>query len=157
MIKYCQLESQVNMNDMSKVYYNLEIYNNYVNFPIVQADIENFELDELLFHPNLKIREFNLIIIKKVIEKENITIVTPLIAIYNKNDWKVKSNFEKRYFNGYHMKTYCSNEKQTLTMTGKLIKIPCNTQNNIITTFNAICNVLIYKNKIENNLLVRKK
>ena len=55
------------------------------------------------------------------------------------------------------MKTYCSNEKQTLTMTGKLIKIPCNTQNNIITTFNAICNVLIYKNKIENNLLVRKK
>ena len=66
------------MNDMSKVYYNLEIYNNYVNFPIVQADIENFELDELLFHPNLKIREFNLIIIKKVKE---ITISLEIIVL----------------------------------------------------------------------------
>ena len=145
------------MKDMLKVYYSLEIYNNYVNFPIAQADIENFELDELLFHLNSKIREFSLIIIKKVIEKENITIVTPLIAIYNKNDWKVKSHFEKRYLNGYHIKTYCSNDKQTLTMSGNLIKIPCNTQNKIITTFKAICNVLVHKNKIENNLLIRKK
>jgi len=142
------------ISEEKQVCYNMQIYNDYVDFPIAMTNIEDFEFDGLLFHPNPRVRAFNFIVITKCTTKGNSTTVQPIIVIYDKKDWKVKSGYVK---GSVRMKTSCSNRKQTLDFAGNLIKIPCNNQNEIINRFNITSKILIAKNKIEGKSLIRGK
>ena len=121
-----------------------------------ENNIEDFEFDKLLSHPNPEVRAFNFIVITKCTTKGNTTTVRPLMIIYNKNDWKVRCVDIEDYY-GSRTKTLCSNRKQTLDFAGKLIELPCNNQNAIINKFNIISKILIAKNKIKGKSLIRKK
>lgn len=139
-------------NEEKEISYNMQVYNNFVDFPIAMTNIGNFEFDKLLFHPNPKVREFNFIVIIKCTRVNKSTGVKPIIIIYNKKDWKVRKYKESSY-----TKTIFTNRKQTLDFKGKLIELPCNNQNEIINKFNIVSKILIAKNKFETNSLVRKK
>jgi len=78
------------------------------------------------------------------------------MVIYNKENWKVKSGHVRGWFS-LRMKTSCSNRKQTLEFAGKLIKLPCNNQDEIINRFNIVSKILIAKNKIKSKVLIRDK
>lgn len=138
-------------NEEKEICYNMQVYNNFVDFPIAMTNIENFEFDKLLTHPNPKVREFSLIVITKCISVNKSTVVKPIIIIYNKKDWNVRKYKESSY-----TKTIFTNRKQTLDFR-KLIELPCNNQNEIINKFNIVSKILIVKNKFETNSLVRKK
>lgn len=43
-------------NEEKEISYNMQVYNNFVDFPIAMTNIGNFEFDKLLFHPNPKVR-----------------------------------------------------------------------------------------------------
>lgn len=135
-----------------KICYNIQVYNDFVDFPIAVSYIESFQFEKLLTHPNPKVRAFNFIVITKCTTIGNSTAVKPIIIIYNDKEWEVRKFKEESY-----TKTLFTNRKQTLNFNGKLIELPCNNQNEIINKFNIISKILIGKNKIENNLLIRKK
>jgi len=78
------------------------------------------------------------------------------MVIYDKKDWKVKNEYVEDW-NSSRIKTYCINRKQSLEFTGKLIKLPCNNQDEIIKSFNIASKILITKNKIKSKVLVRYK
>jgi len=42
------------INAVKKIYYNMQVYNDYVDFPIAMTNIEDFEFNKLLSHPNPK-------------------------------------------------------------------------------------------------------
>ena len=72
------------INEEKQVCYNIQVYNDFVDFPITMTNIEDFEFDKLLSHPNPKVRAFNFIVITKCTTKGNTTTVRPLMIIYNK-------------------------------------------------------------------------
>jgi len=62
------------INEEKQVYYKMSVYNDFVDFPIAMTNIEDFDFDELLYHPNPKVRAFNFIEISKCtkkVQKEN--------------------------------------------------------------------------------------
>ena len=156
MLKYITTKENIMINEEKQVCYNIQVYNDFVDFPITMTNIEDFEFDKLLSHPNPKVRAFNFIVITKCTTKGNTTTVRPLMIIYNKKDWKVESCDIEGYY-GSRTKTLCSNRKQTLEFAGKLIELPCNNQNSIINKFNIASKILIAKNKIKEKSLIRKK
>ena len=150
--------------NIQKIYYKLEFYNNYVDFPIGTANLDDFEIGKILYHPNIKIRDFSFILISRIKEYNDSYETKPLIAIYNKNDWKVFTKIQRHYFNnerhwydgGLFLKTYFKDRHQMMDIHGRIKKFPCNTQEEMINKFNVISNILNEKNKIENKVLVRK-
>ena len=142
------------MNDTKKTYYNIQVYNSYDGFPIAMTNVNVFEFEKLLSHPNPRVNAFNFIVITRCVEQGNTTTIKPIILIYDKNEWKVKSeNIE----NTNTIKTYCSCVKEALDFNGKLIKLACNSQTEIINMFNIISKVLITKSKIKNKILTKNK
>ncbi len=150
--------------NIQKIYYRLEVYNNYVDFPIGTANIDDFEIEKLLYNPNIRIRDFSFILISRIKEYNDGYESKPLIAIYNKNTWKVYSRIERHYFRterhwfdgGLFVKTFFRDRHQMMDINGTVKKIPCNTQEEIINKFNVISKILNEKSKIENKTLVRK-
>ena len=53
--------------------YNIQVYNSYVDFPISMTNIEDFNFEKLLSHPNPQVREFNFIVITKCTTEGNTT------------------------------------------------------------------------------------
>lgn len=155
-LKYSTTKGDIMINEEKQVCYNMQVYNDFVDFPIAMTNIEEFEFDKLLSHPNPEVRAFNFIVITKCTTKGNTTTVRPLMIIYNKKDWKVESYDIEDYY-GSRTKTLCSNRKQTLDFAEKLIELPCNNQNAIINKFNITSKILIAKNKIKGKSLIRKK
>ena len=145
-LKYSITKEDIMINEEKQVCYNMQVYNDFVDFPFAMTNIEDFEFDKLLSHPNPEIRAFNFILITKC----------TLMIIYNKNDWKVRC-VDIEGICSSRIKTICSNRKQTLDFAGKLIELPCNNQNAIINKFNITSKILIAKNKIKGKSLIRKK
>lgn len=135
--------------------YNMQVYNSYVDFPISMTNIEDFNFEKLLSHPNPQVREFNFIVITKCTTEGNTTTVQPIIVIYNKNDWNVRCEYIENLYHNVSIKTVCSNRCQSLDFTGDLIKFPCSNQEEIINRFNISSKKLIVKNKIKS--LIRHK
>ena len=135
--------------------YNIQVYNSYVDFPISMTNIEDFNFEKLLSHPNPQVREFNFIVITKCTTEGNITTVQPIIVIFNKNDWNVRCEYIENLYHNVSIKTVCSNRCQILDFTGDLIKFPCSNQEEIINRFNISSKKLIVKNKIKS--LIRHK
>ena len=135
--------------------YNMQVYNDYVDFPIAMANIEDFEFEKLLSHPNPQIREFNFIVITKCTTERNTTKVQPIIVIYNKNDWNVRNEYIEDLYHNMIPKTTCSNRCQRFDFAGDLIKLPCSNQDELINRFNFVSKILIAKNKIKS--LIRHK
>ena len=135
--------------------YNMQVYNDYVDFPIAMANIEDFEFEKLLSHPNPQIREFNFIVITKCTTERNTTKVQPIIVIYNKNDWNVRNEYIEDLYHNMIPKTTCSNRCQRFDFAGDLIKLPCSIQDELINRFNFVSKILIAKNKIKS--LIRHK
>ena len=129
--------------------YNMQVYNDYTDFPIVMTNIENFELEQLLSHPNPRVREFNFIIITKCTTVGKTTTILPIIVIYNRNDWDVKSEHVEDLYHHTSLKTSCSNRCQRLDFADNLKKFPCSNQNEIINRFNAISRKLLDKHKVK--------
>lgn len=132
-----------------KTYYSVNVYNNYIDMQIAIDDLENFSFDSLLYSPNPRIREFSFIEISKCIENEKRRIIKPLIIIYNKNIWDIEYNCCKTWCG--HRKgitTECFCNHHSVGLQGKVIKVPCNNQEEMITRFNIISNILIAKRKI---------
>lgn len=138
---------------MNNVEYNMQVYNDFYDFPLAMTSIQNFEFDKLLFHPNPKVRKFNFIVITKCITKENTTTVQPIVIIYDKSSWKITSEKGKES----SIRIHCSNEKEALDFAGNLIKIPCNSQEGIINWFHIISRMLIVRNNIRGKVRVRSK
>lgn len=149
-LKYSITKEDIMINEEKQVCYNMQVYNDFVDFPFAMTNIEDFEFDKLLSHPNPEVRAFNFILITKCTTKGNTTTVKPLMIIYNKNDWKVRC-VDIEGICSSRIKTICSNRKQTLDFAGKLIELPCNNQNAIINKFNITSKILIAKNKIKGN------
>ena len=139
--------------------YNIQVYNDYVDFPIAMANIEDFEFEKLLSHPNPQIREFNFIVITKCTTERNTTKVQPIIVIYNKNDWDVRNEYIEDIYHNMHLRTACGNRCQRLEFAGDLIKWPCSNQDELINRFNLVSKKLIAKNKIKSKIksLIRHK
>ena len=135
--------------------YNMQVYNDYVDFPIAMANIEDFEFEKLLSHPNPQIREFNFIVITKCTTERNTTKVQTIIVIYNKNDWNVRNEYIEDLYHNMIPKTTCSNRCQRFDFAGDLIKLPCSNQDELINRFNFVSKILIAKNKIKS--LIRHK
>ena len=135
--------------------YNMQVYNDYVDFPIAMANIEDFEFEKLLSHPNPQIREFNFIVITKCTTERNTTKVQPIIVIYNKNDWNVRNEYIEDLYHNISLKTACSNRRQKFDFAGVLKKLPCSNQDELINRFNFVSKILIAKNKIKS--LIRHK
>ena len=135
--------------------YNMQVYNDYVDFPIAMDNIEDFEFEKLLSHPNPQIREFNFIVITKCTTERNTTKVQPIIVIYNKNDWNVRNEYIEDLYHNMIPKTTCSNRCQRFDFAGDLIKLPCSNQDELINRFNFVSKILIAKNKIKS--LIRHK
>ena len=53
------------INEEKQVCYNMQVYNDFVDFPFAMTNIEDFEFDKLLSHPNPEVRAFNFILITK--------------------------------------------------------------------------------------------
>ena len=139
--------------------YNMQVYNDYVDFPIAVANIEDFEFEKLLSHPNPRVREFNFILITKCTTERNTTKVQPIIVIYNKNDWDVRNEYIEDIYHNMHLRTACGNRCQRLEFAGDLIKWPCSNQDELINRFNFVSKILIAKNKIKSKIksLIRHK
>ena len=139
--------------------YNMQVYNDYVDFPIAVANIEDFEFEKLLSHPNPRVREFNFILITKCTTERNTTKVQPIIVIYNKNDWDVRNEYIEDIYHNMHLRTACGNRCQRLEFAGDLIKWPCSNQDELINRFNLVSKKLIAKNKIKSKIksLIRHK
>ena len=80
------------INEEKQVCYNMQVYNDFVDFPFAMTNIEDFEFDKLLSHPNPEVRAFNFILITKCTTKGNTTTVKPLMIIYNKNKTGMDGN-----------------------------------------------------------------
>ena len=52
------------INEEKQVCYNMQVYNDFVDFPFAMTNIEDFEFDKLLSHPNPEVRAFNFILIE---------------------------------------------------------------------------------------------
>lgn len=132
-----------------KIYYSANVYNNYIDMQVAVDDLEFFSFDKLLYNPNPRVREFSFIEISKCIENEKGVTIKPLIIIYNKNIWDIEYD---------HCKTWCGHKKGITTkcwcnhhsigLQGKVIKVPCNNQEEIITRLNIIAKILVAKRKI---------
>ena len=144
---------------MISVEYNMQVYNDYVDFPIAMTNIEDFEFEKLLSHPNPQVREFNFIVITKCTTERNTTKVQPIIVIYNKNDWDVRNEYIEDIYHNMHLRTACGNRCQRLEFAGDLIKWPCSNQDELINRFNLVSKKLIAKNKIKSKIksLIRHK
>lgn len=144
---------------MISVEYNMQVYNDYVDFPIAMTNIEDFEFEKLLSHPNPQVREFNFIVITKCTTEGNTTNVQPIIVIYNKNDWDVRNEYIEDIYHNMHLRTACGNRCQRLEFAGDLIKCPCSNQDELINRFNLVSKKLIAKNKIKSKIksLIRHK
>ena len=59
------------INEEKQVCYNMQVYNDFVDFPFAMTNIEDFEFDKLLSHPNPEVRAFNFIVITKCTTKGN--------------------------------------------------------------------------------------
>ena len=59
------------INEEKQVCYNMQVYNDFVDFPFAMTNIEDFEFDKLLSHPNPEVRAFNFILITKCTTKGN--------------------------------------------------------------------------------------
>lgn len=135
--------------------YNIQVYNNYVDFPIAMANIREFELKKLLSHSTPQVRKFNFIVITKCTTEGNTTKVQPIIVKYNKNEWNVRNEYIEDLYHNLNLKTVCSNRCQRLEFAGDLIKLPCSNQDELINRFNFVSKKLIIKNKIKS--LIRRK
>ena len=145
------------IDKIQNISYDLQIYNNYADYPIVWgANIENFDFGKLLNHPSPEIREFSFILITKFLKYEDKTTVIPLMIIYLKQDWEIHFEYSKTYF-GLRKSTSCSNSYQSMSFAGKLKKYPCRTQEEMMDKCNRICSALTFKNNIKNKSLVRKQ
>lgn len=144
---------------MISVEYNMQVYNDYVDFPIAMTNIEDFEFEKLLSHPNPQVREFNFIVITKCTTEGNTTNVQPIIVIYNKNDWDVRNEYIEDIYHNMHLRTACGNRCQRLEFAGDLIKWPCSNQDELINRFNLVSKKLIAKNKNKSKIksLIRHK
>ena len=135
--------------------YSMQVYNDYVDFPIAMPNIEDFEFEKLLSHPNPQIREFNFIVITKCTSERNTTKVQPIIVIYNKNDWNVRNEYIEDLYHNISLKTACSKRHQRFDFAGDLRKLTCSNQHELINRFNFVSKILIAKNKIKS--LIRHK
>ena len=141
------------INNESKTYCDLQIYDRFHEYPLVISDIENFSFDNYLV---MNIKDFSFIVIIRYTEVENSTYVEPLVAIYNHNVWNVKYREVKDIYGESRTMTYCSNGKETLNYGGKLKLFPCNTQEQMVNMYNKETRKII-KKKTVMNILTRKK
>ena len=124
-----------------------------------RAKLLNFTIEELLLHANPNVREFSFIIIRKNIEKENMVISKPIIALYDKNIWKHHFYFTKERFNfkfNFHTEYSCVHHLERFDK-NNLLNIPCNNQEEMLSKFNIISKLLINKDKIKSKLLIKNK
>ena len=141
-------------NKIGKIEYGIQVYNDYVDYPIAYSNTFEFNIDDLLNHPNPQAREFTLILIYKLTTSGNSTKIEPLIVIYNKNNWKVNYEFYKSG-NKRKIKTYCKNRKQGLNFYGELLKVECKSVDEMIERYNFISKVINTQNKVKSKILKR--
>jgi len=145
-------------NDMLAVnrgYYQIDIYNKYVDNAFAHADLDEFDIEELLSHSNPRVREFSFILISKNIQKDDNIISKPIIIIYNKNIWKHRFYFTKERFNfkfNFHTEYSCTHHLEQFDNIN-LINIPCSNQEEMLDRFNTISKLLIKKDKIKKKTL----
>ena len=142
------------MLEKDEISYYIEIYNDYQDTPIVIRNINNFDFNNLMSHRDQNFREFTLIVIKRLNTKENTTTITPIIAIYNKNNWKQRDYFCSDIYGSGRVKIIYTNRKQTLEFNWNIINIPSNSQEEMMDIYNLISNKLKTKKR---RVLKRKK
>ena len=54
-LKYSITKEDIMINEEKQVCYNMQVYNDFVDFPFAMTNIEDFEFDKLLSHPNPEI------------------------------------------------------------------------------------------------------
>lgn len=142
-----------------QTYYSVDVYNKYVDNAFAHANLDDFNIEELLLNANPNIREFSFILIRKKIEKKGIVISKPIIAIYDKNIWKKHCYFTKERFNfkfNFHTEYSCIHHLERFDK-NNLINIPCNSQEEMLSEFNIISKLLINKDRIKSKLLIKNK
>lgn len=130
--------------DGKRKYYTIDVYNRYVDNAYAHADLDEFDIENLLSHPNPRVREFSFILISKNIETDDSIISKPLIAIYDKNIWKHRFYFTKERFNlkfNFHTEYSCTHHSERFD-NNKLVNVSCNNQDEILDRFNTICRLL---------------
>ena len=141
-------------NKIDKVEHGIQVYNDYVDYPIAYSNTFEFNFDGLLNHPNPKAREVTLIVISKKNIMGNRTQIDPLIVIYNKNNWKVEYEYYKDG-NKRKVKTYCKNKKQGFNLYGELLKVECKSIAEIVERYNFLSKFLNIQNKVKSKILRR--
>ena len=113
------------MKDLFKTSYELHCYNNHNDYPVAMVNTDEFLFEKLLSDQNSNIRNFSLIIILKSRQQVETTTIKPIIAIYNKNIWKVDYRLQRRYHGSYHINftTNCSCNHHSIDYSGRLKKM----------------------------------
>ncbi len=142
-------------NNHENINYDVCIYNDARRFG-AGTNIEDFSINELLYHPDPQVQDFNLIIITKYIKRDHDIIVKPLIAIYDKYSWEVNFKIEKGWYHYFH-KTTCISRSNYICFNGNLKKIPCNNQQEIIDAYNIISEGLISHSKVKTKIKIMIK
>lgn len=133
-----------NKSGGKRKYYRIHVYNRYVDNAYAHADLNEFDIEELLSHPNPMVRDFSFILICKNIETDDSIISKPIIAIYDKNIWEHRFYFTKERsdfkFN-FHTEYSCTHHSERFD-NNKLINVACNNQEEMLDRFNTICKLL---------------
>jgi len=145
------------MLNKKRVYYRVDVYNRYVDNAYAHADLDEFEIEELLCHPNPRVKEFSFILISKNIENDGYIIHKPFIAIYDKNIWKPHSYFEMERLNfkfNFYTEYSCVHHMEWFR-NQILINVPCDNQEKMLDRFNTISKLLIKKDKVKTKKLLK--
>ena len=138
-------------------YYKVDVYNRYVDIAFAHAKLDEFDINDLLSHPNPRVNEFSFILISRNTEKDNTITSKPLIAIYDKNIWKHHPYFTKERPNfkiNFHQEYSCVHHSEEFD-NNTIINIPCNNQEELIHRFNTRKKFLNTKKNIKKKILSR--
>ncbi len=131
-----------------RVTYEIECYNDFNDYPVAIADICEFSFDKLVSDLNLYVRNFSIIVISKITEDDYYINIEPMFVIYDKRIWKIHYSLRKFWINlmDISFKTECSCYHHSLSYRGKLKKIPCSDNIQIMQKYNNIARRLKSKN-----------
>lgn len=133
----------------------VEVFSSQTNHPIAKYDVDNFDFMHLLKHRDVNSRKFDFVLIAKEIEYFDNTIIKPMIAIYDKNRWKVKTKITKKD-KRIMLKNEYKSQMMNIDAYGSVANMSARDQKDIIAKYYTTSKVLNASTKIANQLIKKR-
>ena len=139
--------------------YKIIIYNRFMSLHSEpQCSLEDFQIEDFIDSPYPELGDLSLIEITKKVKKKDYETEKPILILYNKNLWQIKSHIIKERFHyKFMLHTTYSCAHHTLNFRNKFpLYIPCNSENELTNRLDAIISLLTNKEKTNNQILLKK-